>query len=140
MSDSATQASAATPRTDQTTASTATAAATPAMPPLPAIDWSKIGQTAPTRIAIGDRKSDEPLPAADIVVLTWTSAEWSALDHVFLNSGQTRASYDAAEQKAWRAAWHPYTRSTGDYHADEKSGALWGSFQLVSITDRPGRP
>jgi hypothetical protein len=23
------------------------------------------------------------LPSADIVVLTWTSAEWSALDHVF---------------------------------------------------------
>jgi hypothetical protein len=55
---------------------------------LPPVDWASIGRSAPARIAPGERGPDDPLPEADIVILTWTSAEWFAPDHVFVNSGK----------------------------------------------------
>lgn len=103
---------------------------------LPIVDWAGAGFEAPAKMPISPRGSDEPLPHADIVVMTWTSAEWSALDHVFVNGGTPRTSSDYE----WKKDWHPYTRAVGDFRADKKSGALWGSFQLVSIKDRSGRP
>jgi len=104
---------------------------------LPPVAWSAIGRAAPERIALAPRHPDDPLPAADIVILTWTSAEWFALDHVFLNS-DTPA--DLTKDHAWKAAWLPYTRGASGYSADAGSGTLWGSFQLVRITDRSDRP
>ncbi len=104
--------------------------------PLPVIDWVSIQQSPPTPVPLGTRQPGDPLPAADIVILTWTSAEWSALDHVFLNSSTVRQSQDYQ----WKSAWLPYTRGAGDYVPDPQSGALWGLFQLVRITDRSGRP
>ncbi len=104
--------------------------------PLPAIDWAVIQQEAPKPMPLGNRRHNDPLPSADIVVITWTSAEWSALDHVFLNSQTVREGNDYT----WKSAWFPYTRGAGDYVADPQSGALWGLFQLVRITDRSGRP
>jgi len=103
---------------------------------LPAIDWAGIAQAAPIRLPIGPRKPGDPLPPADIVVLTWTSAEWFALDHVFLNSTTASNSKD----QAWRSSWLPYTRGASNYSADPASGQLWGSFQMVRITDQSGRP
>jgi hypothetical protein len=55
---------------------------------LPAIDWASIGQIAPQPVTPQQRQSTDPLPRADIVIITWTNAEWSALDHVFANSGR----------------------------------------------------
>jgi hypothetical protein len=104
--------------------------------PLPVINWDSIGQAAPVAIELGLRAATDPLPRADIVILTWTSAEWSALDHVFLNSGTERPSQDYS----WKSAWKPYTRGANSYVADPQSGALWGFFQMVQITDRSGRP
>lgn len=104
---------------------------------LPPVQWSAVGCAAPERIAIDARRPEDPLPAADIVILTWTSAEWFALDHVFLNSDR---SADIAKDHDWRAAWLPYTRGAEDYKADDASGQLWGSFQMVRITDRSNRP
>jgi hypothetical protein len=104
--------------------------------PLPVINWTSIGQSAPGRIELGARTSSDPLPKADIVIFTWTSAEWSALDHVFLNSDTVRQSQDYA----WKSAWKPYSRDAGAYLADPQSGALWGLFQMVEITDRSRRP
>lgn len=104
---------------------------------LPAVPWSGIGRTAPERIAIGARRPDDALPAADIVILTWTSAEWFALDHVFLNSDKAG---DFARDHEWKQAWLPYARASAGYSADSGSGALWGSFQLARITDRSNRP
>lgn len=104
--------------------------------PLPPVNWQSIGKSAPVRFPIGARNHDDPLPFADIVILTWTSAEWFALDHVFLNSS-TIGDYKNYE---WKRAWLPYSRGASAFAADAKSGALWGSFQLVEITDTSGRP
>ncbi len=103
---------------------------------LPVIDWASVGQVAPVRLSIGPRRPEDPLPSADIVVLTWTSAEWFALDHVFLNSATPGSSKD----ESWRASWLPYTRGASGFSADPASGQLWGSFQMVRITDQSGRP
>lgn len=85
---------------------------------LPVVDWSAINATAPTGLLLPRTK----LPNADIAVITWTSAEWSALDHVFINSDKERGPY--AEE--WRDSWVPLTL-TG-----ETTPLLY--FQLVSVT------
>jgi nucleoside phosphorylase len=103
---------------------------------LPPVNWASIGQAAPVHIPLGIRDSDDRLPLADIVVVTWTSAEWFALDRVFVNSDQAG---DFAIDRDWKNAWLPYTRGATDYTADPKSGELWGMFQFVKIADRSGR-
>lgn len=103
--------------------------------PLPDIDWASIGQEAPTKIFIGKRDPQDPLPYADWVIITWTSAEWQAIDHVFLNS--TAPSTDSYQ---WRKEWHPYARGSEGFAADAKSGLLWGEFQMVEIIDQSKRP
>ena len=102
---------------------------------LPPVDWKSIGQSPPVPIAIDERKSEDPLPRADIVILTWTSAEWFALDHIFLNSEKIENS----DNKDWRKEWNHYTRDTSGYSADKKSGELWGCFRMVQITDLSGK-
>lgn len=104
-------------------------------PPLPAVNWAAVGQTAPVHIAIGARKPEDPLPHADVVILTWTSAEWFALDHVFFNSNKAGDPGD----REWMKAWHPYNRGASAF-ATAAVTDLWGSFQLVEIADRSGRP
>lgn len=103
---------------------------------LPPVDWSAIGRAAPERMPLGVRRPEDPLPNVDIVVLTWTSAEWFALDRVFVNSDKAG---DFSRDHDWKRAWSPYSRGASDYTADPKSGALWGSFQLVRVADRSGR-
>jgi len=103
---------------------------------LPPVNWSAMGQVAPVRVPIGARKPEDALPLADVVILTWTSAEWFALDHVFLNSGAPGSIND----HSWRTSWLPYSRGASAYTADPGSGSLWGSFQLVEIADLSGRP
>src|SRR5262249_48326505 len=83
-------------------------------------------------LPLGARQAGDPLPLADVVILTWTSAEWQALDHVFLNS--------EGGDWEWKKAWLPYSRGAAEYVADPKSGKLWGLFQFVQIVDRSGRP
>jgi nucleoside phosphorylase len=104
--------------------------------PLPPVDWASIGQTAPTPVSISPRRPGDPLPSADVVILTWSNAEWSALDHVFLGSAAARP----ATGWEWTKAWRPYSRGASEYHADPIGGELWGSFQLVRIFDQSRRP
>ena len=100
------------------------------LPPLPIIDWSSIGHKAPEWIDIGSPSKDTPLPKADIVVITWTSAEWSALDHVFANSDKKRYR----SSSSFRNEWH--------LRADDKyvKGAydLWGFYRMVKIVNSNG--
>lgn len=103
---------------------------------LPIVNWDKLGQCAPQVLAQGSRVADDPLPRADILIITWTSAEWFALDHVFVNS----ATEGDPSNQTWRDAWLPYTRGSQGYSADAASGTLWGLFQMVRIVDRSGRP
>lgn len=67
-------------------------------PDLPAIDWSVIGQQAPTLL---DTPADY-LPAADVVLLCWAEAEWAATEHVFCTSG---SSMPTPSTSSTREAW-----------------------------------
>ncbi|MCG8454720.1 MAG: hypothetical protein MI919_00455 [Holophagales bacterium] len=101
---------------------------------MPIIDWSRISQQAPTPVALHDPAPTASLPKADIVVITWTSAEWSALDHVFLNSNTVRHHYS----HAWESAWHLY--NLGAPASDPNYAPLWGYYRLVRITNAAGAP
>lgn len=102
--------------------------------PLPAVDWASIGRTAPERVQPDYQGPDAPLPAADVAVLTWTSAEWSALDHVFLGSTEAgvRASYDLMRD------WHLYGRDVGSSLTDNTVAPLWGYYALVDVATSGG--
>jgi nucleoside phosphorylase len=94
--------------------------------PLPAVDWSAVGASAPVPVGGGSTDPSAPLPAADVAVLTWTSAEWEALDHVFVDSGQTgvRPSYELATE------WQLYSR---DAPAGAAMSPLWGYYRVVEV-------
>ena len=106
------------------------------LPPLPPVDWKRIGKAAPVNIPIADRHPDDPLPAADIVVVTWTNAEWSAFDHVFCNSDSSRTSSETQWQNDWqlytKGAPQPPPPPATDFH-------LWGYFRMVQITGLSGK-
>ena len=100
------------------------------LPPLPIIDWSSIGHTAPTIIELGDPSKHDPLPSADIVIITWTAAEWSALDHVFLNSDKERHLTSTTFHKEWHL--RSYSKFIkGAYY-------LWGYYRMVKIKNSNG--
>ena len=60
------------------------------------IDWGKVDAKTPTILSkdADDFDANENLPAADTVVLTWTSAEWEAMKSVF-----TYEAYDNYDSK-----------------------------------------
>jgi hypothetical protein len=101
------------------------------LPPLPPIDWSLIEQKAPTVVDLGNPLKDTTLPKADVVVITWTVAEWSALDHVFVNSDKSRTTSSKAFHEEW------------SYRANEDSSYegyyLWGYYRMVKITNQNGK-
>jgi len=98
--------------------------------PLPIIDWKRIGHSAPVPITGVYDGSSAPLPKADVAVMTWTSAEWNAFDHVFLNSSATRYPDD----RSWEHAWHTYSRNIPKgMVTDNTSAPLWGLYRLVDI-------
>ena len=73
--------------------------------PLPVVDWRRIGASAPRVCDFAYGGPAAPLPKADVVVITWTTAEWSAFDHVFLNSNGTRLP----SAREWENGWYLYT-------------------------------
>ena len=97
-------------------------------PALPAIDWSVIGQQAPTPL---DTPSND-LPAADVVLLCWAESEWAATEHVFCTSGSSMP-YTARNTSTW-AGWQRYSK-------DLQKGApsdwtYWGYCRLIQIGAR----
>lgn len=113
---------------------------------LPPVNWKAINQSAPTHLSIKERNPEDPLPPADIVILTWTSAEWFALDHIFLNSGTTgnfvvgKSSDVRSSAAKLSQEWFPYTRDASGYYVEKRlDEKLWGFFQMVQITDLSGR-
>jgi hypothetical protein len=103
-------------------APTSTAAAT-----LPAIDWASIGAQAPALVAVDYKGPSAPLPAADIVMFTWTDSEWSAMDHVFLHSSTAGVNQSTTLSHQWLQ----YSKSAPS--GSNEGGALWGYYQLVTI-------
>ena len=65
------------------------------LPTLPAIDWGSIGAPAPTVLPA----SGDALPEADVVVITWAEAEWAALQHVFVSSGEAMSTAVSEEEE-----------------------------------------
>lgn len=94
---------------------------------LPIVNWSQVGQSAPTPIPIGNRSPSDPLPKADIVVMTWTENEWTAFDHVFLRSNTTHLE----SSQALTSLWSLYSRQAPS--SSSSSNRLWGYFQMVEI-------
>lgn len=95
---------------------------------LPAIQWSLVGQSAPTLVNFNYGGASQKLPKADAIVLTWTSAEWAAMDHVFIRSAQAESPASAAPKDN---AWYLYSREA----PASGSGAsrLWGYYRPVLI-------
>lgn len=101
---------------------------------LPVVDWSSVGHTAPQQVQVGYEGPGAPLPAADVAVLTWTSAEWSALDHVFLASAEA----DVRGSDTLQTIWHQYSPNVGSYQTDYEGAPLWGFYALVDLTTAEG--
>lgn len=112
------------------------------------VDWGRFGVSEkyiPQPVKLNDWKSHSPCPRADIVVITWTTAEWAAMNQVLANRREPLTP-DQAKGKDWRKDWVKYQR---DYHRIyqymmnvSKSGQggapslpeeAWGYLRLVKI-------
>ncbi|MDQ3763065.1 MAG: hypothetical protein M3460_15880 [Actinomycetota bacterium] len=151
--------------TAPTAAPPTTPEAAPVTPPslstgprgLPVIDWQLTGHPglAPHPVPTTTPTDHAPLPRADVVVITWTSAEWDALHYVFTNS-LAPLPQDPDDNDAWRARWHPYRRDFYTVFTDlwsrrlisaarntaqgapalRASNLRWGSYTLASVGNR----
>ncbi len=119
---------------------------------LPPVDWQKAGvdhnlrpDPVPFVTDPGAWRPDAALPRADVVVMTWTVAEWAALNHVFCNY-QREMTPDEIKESAWRRPWPCYARDYCQIHQymtdvkrDCQGGApsltrqAWGKIRMVSI-------
>ncbi len=111
---------------------------TSTMPPLPVIDWASIGASKPKLITGSDWNPDNNTIEIDMVIMTWTSAEWAAFDHVFCNSDQSMP-YEYYENEHWHDGWQ-YYHNGWDKIAGEltsKSPSVthkaWGSGRIVEF-------
>lgn len=124
---------------------------------LPKIDWSLTGQPrlAPRPIPTDPPTDYAPLPDADVVVITWTSAEWDALHYVFANA-LAPLPESSDDNGVWRERWFPYRREFYTVFTDLWSRRLiaaarntalgapavqagnlrWGSYTLVGVGQR----
>jgi len=91
-------------------------------PDIPPIDWSIVARSAPTPLT-----TPGEIPLAEAVVITWTDAEWAALEHVFCR-GTRGMSYGARTMDRW-SGWQRYTQNVPTI----KEFACWGEFRLVQI-------
>ena len=106
-------------------------ARTETLPSLPIIDWQSIGHQAPSVVDLKNPSRYDPLPKSDVVVITWTVKEWSALDHVFVNSGTTRSASYTDFHEEWSYKENASPRYKGSY--------LWGSYRMVKIKNANGK-
>jgi hypothetical protein len=107
----------------------------PIMPPLPVINWDAIKNAAPVLLPVDYQGPNAPLPKADMVVITWTNAEWSAFDHVFCGSGTERTATDTS----WQNNWLLYTKGAPPPPATGTDYHLWGYYRMVQITGQSGK-
>jgi nucleoside phosphorylase len=86
---------------------------------LPAIDWASFGvsdwqkpKPVNLKIAPDEWQPDMPLPEADVAVMTWTVAEWAAMDQVFYHYNE-KMPFSMVSSHTWRKPWYQYSR---DYY------------------------
>jgi hypothetical protein len=94
-------------------------------PALPVIDWSLVGQSAPTLLT----SSSKGLPAADAIVITWANAEWAAMEHVFCSSSKAMPYADRTTS-SW-SGWTKYSKALP--HGASSDWDFWGEWRLVQI-------
>jgi hypothetical protein len=106
------------------------------MPGLAPIDWKAVNEAKPEWVTDNDWDPDTNRHEIDTVIITWTSAEWAAFDHVFCNSDSTMP-HDFERDEKWRREWKYYSngweeiepeltgRSPSKYHK------AWGACRIV---------
>lgn len=94
-------------------------------PDLPVIDYSAVGQSAPKLLS----GSGSTLPKADAIVITWASAEWAAMQHVFCDGGSAM-SYSKRSESSW-PDWNKYSK--GLPSGGPSDWTFWGEWRLVEI-------
>lgn len=109
---------------------------------LPIVDWTATGEPglAPQVLQFprpkpgqpGGWLHSDPLPKADVVVMTWTSAEWDALHYVF-SDRLSPLPNNPDRNGVWRAEWYPYRR---DFYTIYQ--ALWTRRLVSAARNRPG--
>ncbi len=82
---------------------------------LPVIDFGEMKKYAPVIKDNDSPFANEPLPGADIVVVTWTIAEWAAMHHVFCGYNKAMRLSDVSNHE-WRKGWLPYSRDYCQIH------------------------
>lgn len=95
-------------------------------PDLPPIDWEIVARSAPMLL-----RTPTEIPPAEAVVITWTDAEWAALEHVFCGSARGM-SYGARTTGSW-SGWQRYTKNMPTL----KDLTCWGEFRCVQINGAP---
>ena len=95
------------------------------------IDWAGAGVSdAEPKISEDNPKDQtayDPLPKADIAVITWTSAEWDAMKYVF--TYKAYADYDYSKE-----VWQPYSRNFYTVYQDLWTHSLIGTATADPIT------
>jgi hypothetical protein len=76
------------------------------------------------------------LPRTDAVVITWTTAEWSAIDHVFINSNGTRLP----SARDWETGWFLYTADAPAIPAPPPPAVLQPVAPLLAVNPALSKP
>lgn len=99
---------------------------------LPIIDWATTGRPdlAPKLADTPTVKDHEPMPGADVVVITWTSAEWDALHYVF-SDALAPLPEQPDHNSVWRNLWRPYRRDFYTVYPD-----LWSRRLIAAAQNR----
>jgi len=119
-----------------------------AQPALPPVDWRQLNappESVPVTVKLANWRSFDPCPKADIVVITWTVAEWAAMNQV-LTDRREPLTPEQAKGKDWRSGWVKYQRDycriyqymtnvakSGQGGAPSLSEEAWGSLRLIRI-------
>jgi hypothetical protein len=98
-------------------------------PPLPAVNYASVGKEPPKPLPTPAEK----LPPASAVVISWTSAEWAALNQVFCGSGSPMP-YSARTRSSWKG-WERYAANMPPHHNSQWS--YWGETCLVEVGSKP---
>jgi nucleoside phosphorylase len=98
-------------------------------PPLPVVNYTSVGKQPPKPLPTPAGK----LPQASAVVISWTSAEWAALNQVFC-AGSSPMPYSARTRGSWKG-WQRYAANLPSGHASDWS--FWGDACLVEVGGKP---
>lgn len=97
------------------------------LPELPVIDWAAVGLSPPT-----PTEPTPALPSADVLLITWTGAEWAALHHVFC-AGTTPMGY-GQRHPGNLPGWQRYTDHLPV--GGPADWTFWGLYRTVTFGGR----